>query len=108
MKIAQLDGTYPNLIRFFHKTDLLILDDWLRDTPSFVDAQFLLDVLDDRDNWMDTLLAPQIPIAAWHARIQEPTLADAILDRLVHNGHRIDLQGDSQQKILTQRTLSPI
>jgi DNA replication protein DnaC len=106
MKIAQLEGTYPKLIRSLRKTDLLILDDWLRDSPSLVDAQFLLDVLDDRYSRMATLLVSQIPIADWHARIPDPTLADAILDRLVHNAHRIQLQGESQRKIRAERTMS--
>jgi len=79
---------------------------WLRDTPSLVDAQFLLDILDDRYNRMATLLVSQFPVAAWHDRIPDPTLADAILDRLVHNAHRIELQGESQRKIRAQRTMS--
>jgi DNA replication protein DnaC len=108
MKIAQLEGTYPKLIRSLHKTHLLILDDWLRDTPSLCEAQFLLDILDDRYNRMATLLVSQFPIAAWHDRIPDPTLADAILDRLVHNAHRIDLQGESQRKIRAQHTMSSI
>jgi DNA replication protein DnaC len=55
---------------------------------------------------MATLLVSQIPIADWHARIPDPTLADAILDRLVHNAHRIQLQGESQRKIRAERTMS--
>jgi len=106
MKAAQLEGTYPKLIRSLHKTSLLILDDWLRDPPSLLETQFLLDILDDRYNRMATLLVSQFPAAAWHDRIPDPTLADAILDRLVHNAHRIQLQGDSQRKIRAQRTMS--
>jgi DNA replication protein DnaC len=55
---------------------------------------------------MATLLVSQFPIADWHARIPDPTLADAILDRLVHNAHRIKLQGESQRKIRAERTMS--
>jgi DNA replication protein DnaC len=99
MKAAQLEGTYPKLIRSLSKTSLLILDDWLRDPPSLFETQFLLDILDDRYNRMATLLVSQFPVADWHERIPDPTLADAILDRLVHNAHRIQLQGESQRKI---------
>lgn len=106
MKIAQLEGTYLNLIRSLHRTHLLILDDWLRDIPSLVETQFLLDILDDRYNRMATLLVSQFPLAVWHDRIPDPTLADAILDRLVHNAHRIELQGESQRKIRAQHTMS--
>lgn len=106
IKTAQLEGDYLRLIRSFKKTDLLILDDWLRDCPSLSEAQSLLDILDDRYGNSSTLLATQFPVAVWHSRISDPTLADAILDRLVHNAHRIDLQGDSQRKIRAESTLS--
>jgi DNA replication protein DnaC len=94
MKIAQLEGSYHILIRSLHKTHLLILDDWLRDIPSLVETQFLLDILDDRYNRMATLLESQFPWDVWHDRIPDPTLADANLDRLVHNAHRNELQGE--------------
>lgn len=106
MKAAQLEGTYPRLIKSLHKTHLLILDDWLRDTPSLLEAQFLLDILDDRYNCSSTMLVSQFPITSWHARIPDPTLADAILDRLVHNAHRIELMGESQRKIRAQNKIS--
>jgi DNA replication protein DnaC len=99
IKIAQLEGEYSRLIKSLHKTDLLILDDWLRDPPTLSEAQSLLDILDDRYSRSSTLLATQFPIDTWHSRIPDATLADAILDRLIHNAHRIHLQGDSQRKI---------
>ena len=89
-----------------NKTALLILDDWLRDKPTLAEAQSLLDILDDRYGRTSTLLAAQFPIATWHSRIPDPTLADAILDRLVHNAHRIELQGDSQRKLRAERAMS--
>ena len=106
MKLAQLDGAYHQLIRSLRKTDLLILDDWLRDTLSLIEAQYLLDILDDRYNRMATMLVSQFPISTWHARFPDPTLADAILDRLVHNAHRVELQGESQRKLRAPRTMS--
>jgi DNA replication protein DnaC len=106
IKTAQLEGEYPRLLKALNKTALLILDDWLRDKPTLADAQSLLDILDDRYGRTSTMLATQFPIATWHSRIPDPTLADAILDRLVHNAHRIELQGDSQRKLRAERAMS--
>jgi DNA replication protein DnaC len=106
IKTAQLEGEYPRLIRSLSKTDLLILDDWLRDSLSLSDAQALLDFLDDRYARSATMVATQFPIDLWHSRIPDPTLADAILDRLVHNAHRIELLGESQRKIRSQSAMA--
>ncbi len=106
IKTAQLEGVYPRLIKVLNKTDLLILDDWLRDKPSLAEAQALLDILDDRYARSSTMLATQFPIDTWHSRIPDLTLADAILDRLVHNAHRIELQGDSQRKLRAEGVMS--
>jgi len=106
IKTAQLEGEYSRLIKSLNKTDLLILDDWLRDPPTLSEAQSLLDILDDRYSRSSTLLATQFPIDVWHSRIPDPTLADAILDRLIHNAHRIELQGDSQRKLRAQQDMS--
>ncbi|MBT3678783.1 MAG: ATP-binding protein [Candidatus Marinimicrobia bacterium] len=106
IKIAQLEGEYSRLIKSLNKTDLLILDDWLRDPPTLSDAQSLLDILDDRYSRSSTLLATQFPIDAWYSRIPDPTLADAILDRLIHNAHRIELHGDSQRKLRAEQGMS--
>ena len=106
IKTAQLEGEYPRLIKTLSKTDLLILDDWLRDSLSLADAQSLLDILDDRYGRTATMVATQFPIGVWHARIPDPTLADAILDRLIHNAHRLELLGDSQRKIRAEAALS--
>ena len=106
VKTAQLEGVYPRLIKTLAKTDLLILDDWLRDSLSLTDAQSLLDILDDRYDRSATMVVTQLPIAAWVSRIPDPTLADAILDRLVHNAHRLELLGESQRKIRAEAILS--
>jgi DNA replication protein DnaC len=68
-------------------TDLLIFDDWMRDPITLPQAQELLEILDDRCGRSSTLVATQVPVAEYHARFPDPTLADAILDRLVHNAH---------------------
>ena len=106
IKMAQVEEKYSRLIRSLQKIDLLILDDWLRDNISLSEAQSLLDILDDRYGVTSVLLATQVPVALWHSRIPDPTLADAILDRVVHNAHRIDLQGDSQRKLRVDSSLS--
>jgi len=72
---------------------------WLRDPLSLTETQQLLDILDDRYNRSSTLMVSQYPVGDWHLRFQDPTLADAILDRLVHNAHRIELVGESQRKL---------
>jgi DNA replication protein DnaC len=66
----------------------------------------LLDILDDRYSRSSTLLATQFPIDTWYSRIPDPTLADAILDRLIHNAHRIELHGDSQRKLRAEQGMS--
>jgi DNA replication protein DnaC len=82
--------------------DLLILDDWgltpLRDQ----DRRDLLEVIEDRDGVRSTLLASQIPVAQWHDYLGDPTIADAIADRSLHNAHRLVLQGPSRRKRRTQ------
>jgi len=105
IKTAQLQGEYHRLIKALAKTDLLILDDWLRDPLSLAEAQALLDILDDRYGRLSTLVATQFPIAVWHSRIPDPTLADSTLDRLVHNAYRIELLGDSQRKVRAEKIM---
>ncbi len=106
VKTAQLEGDYPRFLKSLSKAHLLILDDWLRDPLTLTEAQTLLDVLDDRYGLVSTMLATQFPVSTWHARLPDPTLADAILDRLVHNAHRIELQGESQRKLRAESAMS--
>jgi len=100
--MAQIEDRYAPFLKSLSKTHLLILDDWLRDKPSLAETQTLLDILDDRYGRMATMLVSQVPVPDWHPRFPDPTLADAILDRLLHNAYRIDLQGDSQRKLRAQ------
>jgi len=99
LKLAKLDGSYPRLLKSLTKTDLLIFDDWMRDPISLTDTQDLLDILDDRYGRSSTMLVSQLPVTDWHLRFPDPTLADAILDRLIHNSYRIELEGESQRKV---------
>lgn len=99
------DGSYTSLLRSLAKINLLILDDWLRDAITIQNAQDILEVLDDRFGHTATLIASQVPVSDWHLRIPDPTLADAILDRLVHSAQRIQLEGESQRKLRAERSM---
>ena len=103
--LAHADGSYPKFLDALRRVDLLILDDWLRDPLTTAQARDVLEVLDDRYGSRATLLATQVPVEEWHARLGDPTLADAILDRLVHNAHRLDLRGESQRKARSTLTM---
>jgi DNA replication protein DnaC len=105
LALARQDGSLTNLLRTLAKTHLLILDDWMRDAITIQNAQDILEVLDDRFGHSSTLIASQVPVSDWHLRIPDPTLADAILDRLVHNAQRIQLEGESQRKLRSQRSM---
>jgi DNA replication protein DnaC len=102
---ARQDGTYATLLRSLARTDLLILDDWMRDSLTLPNAQDLLEVMDDRFGHSSTIVASQVPVPDWHSRIPDPTLADAILDRLIHNAYRLNLEGESQRKLRAVRTM---
>jgi len=102
---SRSDGSYTSLLRSLAKINLLILDDWLRDAITIQNAQDILEVLDDRFGHTATLIASQVPVSDWHLRIPDPTLADAILDRLVHNAQRIQLEGESQRKLRAERSM---
>jgi DNA replication protein DnaC len=97
--LAHADGSYHKLLDAFARVQLLVLDDWLRDPLTRAQCQDLLEILDDRYGRSSTLVATQVPIAEWHARFPDPTIGDAVLDRLIHNAHRLSLQGESRRKI---------
>jgi DNA replication protein DnaC len=103
---ARQDGTYLNLLRSLTKTEVLILDDWMRDPIPLAAAQDLLEVFDDRFGKSATIIVSQVPVAEWHARFPDPTLADAILDRTLHSAYRLSLSGDSQRKLRGLRAMS--
>jgi len=103
---ARQDGSYLNLLRSLSRTEVLILDDWMRDPIQLSSAQDLLEVFDDRFGNTATIIISQVPVSDWHARFPDPTLADAILDRTIHNAYRLTLLGDSQRKLRGFRTIS--
>lgn len=98
LRLAKADGRYGKLMLGYAKTDLLILDDWGLTPMTDPQRRDLLEILEDRYGKCSTIVTSQLPVAAWHEAIGDPTLADAILDRLVHNAHKIELKGDSLRK----------
>jgi len=96
--IARGDGRYLKVMTDLAKTDLLILDDWGLNPLKNEQRRDLLEVLEDRHGQRSTLVTSQLPVESWHEYLEDPTLADAILDRLIHNAHRIPLQGESLRK----------
>jgi len=103
---AHLDGSSSTFLTRLARTDLLIFDDWLRDALTLPQAQDLLEIMDDRFGRSSTLVATQVPVAEYHARFPDATLADAVLDRLVHNAHRLTLTGESQRKMRSAGRMS--
>lgn len=105
LRIAHGDGSYPKLMSQLAKTDLLILDDWGIQKMNSAQRNDLMEVIEDRHGLKSTLIASQLPIEHWHDYIGEATLADAILDRLLHNAHRLPLKGESMRK--NNKSLDP-
>ena len=95
--LAHADGRYPKVMSSLARTDLLVLDDWGLTPLGDADRRELLEILEDRHELHSTMVTSQLPIATWHDAIGQPTLADAILDRLVHNAYRFELQGESMR-----------
>lgn len=98
LRLAKADGRYGKLMLGYAKTDLLILDDWGLTPMTDPQRRDLLELLEDRYGKRSTIVTSQLPVPAWHEAIGDPTLADAILDRLVHNAYKIGLKGDSMRK----------
>lgn len=98
LSIAKADGQYDKLLKGIARVDLLVIDDW--GLAKFVKEQRhdLLEILEDRHGLRSTLITSQVPVQHWHEIIADPTLADAILDRLVHNAYKLPLDGGSMRK----------
>lgn len=98
LSVARADGRYRNLLAAYARLDLLVLDDWGLAPLTDEQRRDLLELLDDRHDLRSTVIASQMPVEKWHTVIGDPSLADAILDRLVHNAHKVTLKGESMRK----------
>ena len=98
LMIAKGDGRYSRLLLNLSKVDLIVLDDCGIAPLSADNRRDLLEILDDRYERKSTLITSQLPVDKWHRYLEDPTLADAILDRVVHNAYRIELKGESMRK----------
>lgn len=98
LSIAHGDGRFSKLVQQLAKTDLLVLDDWGLEKLTLGQRNDLLEIMEDRHGISSTLITSQVPINHWHKAIGDATLADAILDRLLHNSHKIKLRGESMRK----------
>ena len=97
LELAHGDGRFARLFRTLIKADLLILDDWGPDRLTASQRRDLMEIVEDRYGAGSTLITSQLPVEAWHEVIAEPTFADAILDRIVHNAYRLTLEGSSMR-----------
>lgn len=97
LKISRADGSYGKLLQKLSRTNLLIVDDWGLSPLSDTERIDFLEIMEDRYNVRSTIISSQIPVDKWHDLIGEPTIADAICDRLIHNAHKIKLMGKSMR-----------
>ena len=99
LNIGHADGSYRQQLAQIAKKKLLILDDWGMEKLNARQANDLLDVMEERYQNASTIIASQLPVAEWYKLMTNPTVADALLDRLLHNSHRIELTGESMRKL---------
>ena len=98
LRLAHADGTYPRLLARLARADVLVIDDWGLAALNDGERRDLLEIMEDRYALKSTIWTSQLPVDAWHDHIGDPTVADAICDRVVHNAHRIVLNGPSRRK----------
>jgi DNA replication protein DnaC len=98
LALARLDGRYPKVMATLVKCEVLILDDLLISPLSRDDEKELLEIIEERYDRKATIVTSQLPIKAWHDAMQDKTLADAILDRLVHNAYKLDVKADESMR----------
>jgi DNA replication protein DnaC len=105
LAMARVDGKYARLLARIAKIRLLILDDWAMAKLTVEQRRDLMEVIEDRYQRASTILATQVPIDRWHDIIGDPTYADAIMDRLVHNAYRIELRGESMRRHIATKSI---
>lgn len=104
LEMGRADGRYPRLFKALTKVDLLILDDWGPERLTPDQRSDLMEVVEDRYQNASIMITSQLPLEKWHDVIGDPTFADAILDRIVHNAHRLSLDGPSMRKLKADKT----
>ncbi|HDZ61798.1 MAG TPA: AAA family ATPase [Nitrospirae bacterium] len=97
LKISRADGSYIKLLQKLSRINLLIVDDWGLSPLSDTERRDFLEIMEDRYNVRSTIVSSQIPVDKWHDLIGDPTIADAICDRLIHNSHKLQLAGKSMR-----------
>ncbi len=103
LALARADGSLRNLLARLSRVDVLVIDDWAMAPMSESERRDFWEICEERYQTRSTILTSQVPVAGWHEQIGDPTLADGILDRLVHNAHRIEMNGESMRKTKTAR-----
>lgn len=107
LSLARADGSLRTLLARFSRIDVLVIDDWAMAPMTETERRDFWEICEERYQTRSTVLTSQVPVAGWHEQIGDPTLADGILDRLVHNAHRIEMRGESMRKTKTTRTEKP-
>jgi DNA replication protein DnaC len=105
LMIASGSGSIHKLLAKLKKVDILILDDWGMTMLTTLECKFMLEVFEDRYNERSTIISAQLPVAKWHDLFEDSTVADAVLDRIVHNAHRIELYGPSMRPLVNKDRL---
>ena len=98
LNLARADGSLRQLLKRLNRIDVLVIDDWAMAPKSEAERRDFWEIAEDRYQTRSTILTSQLPVSRWHEQIGDPTLADSILDRLVHNSYRIELTGESMRK----------
>lgn len=99
IKLSRADGTYTNLLKKYSRFTLLVLDDFGISALSTDDATNLFEIIEDRTQINSTIITSQLPVSQWYDYLNNDTVADAILDRVVHSSHRIEIEGESMRKL---------
>ena len=102
-ELARADGSLRHYLTHLNRIDVLVIDDWAMAPLSETERRDFWEISEDRYQTRSFILASQLPVARWHEQIGYPTVADGILDRLVHNAHRIEMRGDSMRKVRSSK-----
>ena len=106
LKMAKAEGSYLKEIAKIERQDLLILDDFGIQPLDGHSRSYLMEIIEDRHGKRSTILTSQVPVKLWHEIIGEKTIADAILDRIVHSAHRLEMEGESMRKRINKKKMN--